>query len=184
MGSRKYVSDYRLDKQLTPSGKVKTTAVYRGDWFTYCESPETIRKVAWLTIIAGAVAAVLLLPLLFNNTRIGRTIYVLLPMAFVLIPVYRLINVGIRLLNFKTPMTREQSDQTDKGLRRSCMLMVIMQGIYFAGCGVYCFTPGLQPGEWPIAVCVVAGMAISILLLTQRKKAKTEKVTEKQADPQ
>ena len=56
MGYRKYVSDYRLDKQLTGSGRVKTTAVYKGDWFTYRESPEAIRRLAWLVLgIALAV---------------------------------------------------------------------------------------------------------------------------------
>ena len=176
MGYRKYASDYRLDKQLTGSGKVRTTAVYKGAWFNYCESPEAIRRLA-ITVICCAVAVVaLLLPMLFCNTLISYTIYALLPMAFVLFPAYQLILVGARLFRFKAPLTHEQKDQTEIGLRRGCLWLLILQSIHFAGCAVYCFTPGVQEGEWPIIICVAVSMAVAIFMMTLRNKAKTVEV--------
>ena len=176
MGFRKYASDYRLDKHLTASGRTQTTATYKGDYFTYCESPESIRRLSLLVIGCGFAVVALLLPMLFCNTLISYTIYALLPMAFVLFPAYQLILVGFRLLRFKTPLTREQKDQTDVGLRRGCWLLLILQGIHFAGCAVYCFTPGVQEGELPIIICVAIAMGLAVFMMTLRNKAKTEVV--------
>ena len=173
MGYRKYASDYRIDKQLTGSGRVRSTSVYTGQWFAYCESPETIRRLGWI-VLGGAVAVVaLLLPMLFCNSLISYTIYALLPMAFVLLPAYQLILVGARLLRFRAPMTHEQSDQVDQGLRRGTMWLLMLQGVHFIGCAVYCFVPGVQPGEWPILLCVAVAMAVAVYLMTLRNKAKT-----------
>lgn len=176
MGRRKYVSDYRLDKQLTESGKLKSTPIYQGEHFTYCQSPEAIRRLSWLVMLAVLAMVALLLPLLFNNTLIGHTIYTLLPMAFVLVPAFQVFMVGTRLFSLQQPLTREQRDLTDTRLRRGCIWLAAFEGVYCAGCGVYCFIPGLQPGEWPVIVCAGLGLCLSLVLLTQRKKAKTQAV--------
>ncbi len=180
MGYRKYVSDYRLDKQLTGSGRVKTTAVYKGDWFTYRESPEAIRRLAWLVLGIALAVLAMELPMLFCNTLISYTIYALLPMAFVLFPVYQLILTGVRLLRFRAPLTREQSDQAEKGLRRGCWLLLILVGVHLAGCTAYCFFPGLQKGELPLIICVAVAMVLAVLLFTQRNKAQTVPVKAEQ----
>lgn len=178
MAGRKYVSDYRLDKHLTESGKVKSTPVYRGDYFIYCRTPEQIRRLSLTVLLAGAAVVALLLPLLFNNTRIGRTIWSLAPIILVVVPLWRLITAGTRLRRFQAPLTREQKDQVDKGLRRSCMWLTITLAIHFAGCVVYCFVPGLQGGtnEWIVVLSIGLALAVSVFLLTQRNKSKTQMI--------
>ena len=121
---------------------------------------------------------VCLLPMLLNNTQIGRTIYILLPIAFTLIPVYHTVAVGIRLLRVRQPMTRQMRDLTDRRLRRASIWLTVMLGLDVLGCVVYWILRRLQRGE---AVCI-AGIALaftlSFFVLRLRGEARTESIEE------
>ena len=181
MAGKKYADDYRLDKQLTDSGKVRTTAVYQGDWYGFCREPEAIRSLSLTVLLASVGVLVLMFPLLLlrpNEIPISTSFFVVMPMAFVLLPVFRLFMVGIRLRRFQEPLTREQKDQTDVRLRRASIWLTVMTAVHLAGCGVYAYLEGLRNSDWIVVLCTGLELAVSVFLLTQRKKAET-KITKK-----
>ena len=173
MAGRKYVSDYRLETHITPDGKAETVRVYQGPRFSYCATEAELRSLRLRILLWAVLVIVCLLPLLFNNTKISRTFYVILPMAFTLLPWFLLAQAAWRLGKFRQPLTREEKDQTDKRLRLSSLWLLILLGVTSAGCVVYCFLAGCQRGEWLCVAGVGAALAISVYLFTQRKKACT-----------
>lgn len=178
MAVRKYASDYRLDRHLLPNGKEETVRIYQGPRYSYCGSPEQIIRLRKRILLGAVLVMVCLLPLLFNNTQIGRTIYVLLPMAFAFLPWYLLAIAGWRLGKFPQPMTREEKDQTDVRLRRSALWLLILLGLTAGGSASYCVLAGCRQNEWLSVAGIWAALLVSVYLFTQRKKACTQEVSQ------
>ena len=174
MAIRKYASDYRLDQHIHPSGKPETVRVYQGPLFDFCAPKEVLRVLRNRILFGAALVIIGLLPLLFNNTWIGRTFYVVLPMAFTLIPWCRMIAAAWRLTELKCPLTREQKDKTDVRLRTSTCWLAGLLALTLAGCIVYGFRAGFAAGEWVCLAGLVLSMLASAYLLTLRDKAKTK----------
>lgn len=176
MAARKYVSDYRLEKHVNPDGKVETVRIYQGPRFEYCAAEEKLRSLRKQILLGAVLVIVCLLPLLFNNTQIGRTFYVILPMAFTLLPWYLLAVAGWRLGKFQQPLTREERDQTDKRLRTASVWLTAMLSVTLAGCIAYCILVGCESGEWLCIAGTGAALAVSGYLLTLRKQACTKQL--------
>ena len=176
MAARKYVSDYRLETRVNPDGKAETVRIYQGPRFVYCAAEEQLRSLRKQILLSAVAVIVCLLPLLFNNTRIGRTFYVILPMAFTLLPWYLVAIAGWRLGKFQQPLTREQRDQTDKRLRIAAVWLTALLGVTFAGCIAYCILAGCESGEWLCVAGAGAALAVSVYLLTLREQARTRKL--------
>ena len=174
MAVRKYASDYRLETHLDPSGKAETVRIYQGPRFVYCADAEQIGMLRKRVLLGAVLIIVCLLPLLFNNSQIGRTFYVILPMAFSLLPWYLTAVAGWRLGKFPLPLTREQKDQTDVRLRVAAVWQAALLGITFAGSVAYAIACGLQAGEWQCVAGTAGALVIACFLLTLRKQACTK----------
>ena len=109
MAARKYVSDYRLEKHILPNGKVESIPVYEGAYFTFV-NPAEARRLRKLLLVTCIAVFALLIPLFLDNTRLGRTIYVILPAAAALVPLYLLLASARRLGFSEDPFTREHRD--------------------------------------------------------------------------
>lgn len=176
MADRKYTSDYRLEKYVLPNGKIGKRRVYQGPEFAFCQSQDVIRRLGLTALICSAVVLVGLIPLLLTPSEISRTAYVLLPMAFTLLPLYQTFLVGGRLLKVKEPLTREMRDLTDKRMKTASLWLMLLTGVTFVGSFLYWILQGLQAGDWLCLVGHTLGFAAAVLLFTQRKKAKTKQI--------
>ena len=176
MAVRKYASDYRIETHIGPDGKKEMVRIYQGPHFGYCADSQTIQQLS-KTVLLGAVLMIVgLLPLLFNSTRIGRTFYVLVPVAFALLPWYLLAVAGWRLKKFQQPLTREQRDQTDKRLRGAAVWLCVLLSLALAGGIAYWILAGLEAGEWKYMAGMLLAQLICVYLLTLRKKAQTKEL--------
>lgn len=174
MSDRKYASDYRLEDYVAPDGRLRSRRVYQGERFRFVRGQESLSKFSLALSGQVVLAAVLLLPLLVNNTQIGRTIYVILPMAFMLIPIFQLGAVCFRLRRYREPVTRQQRDLTDTRLRRCAWGLLILAAVTAVGAAVYWAVLGLMPGELPCVLGVFLCALQALAIFLQRKSAETE----------
>lgn len=176
MAARKYASDYRLEKHVSPDGKVESTPVYQGTRFTFVQPAERIRWLRKYLVVSCAVVFALLLPMLFDNTRLGRTIYVILPAAFTLIPLYLLV-AAIRRLGFsEDPFTREHRDKTDKRIRSASVALTGCLAMSCLGSVVHFIVNGAAADEILCVVSLFLALTASIPLLRYRNLAQTKAV--------
>lgn len=179
MAGRKYVSDYRIEDSLTPTGRVESRRVYQGVYYRFLESPECIRKLRLHIIIVSVAAIALIFPLLLTNSDLGRTFYVVFPVTASFVPLYLLL-AGARRLGFSdVSFTREHRDKTDKRISRASVWLSIFLGIGSAGSVVYCFCHACGGEEIFCAACLALAWVGSLLLLPGRKNAKAVPVEEK-----
>ena len=173
VSSRKYASDYRLETHVSPKGKVESIPVYQGKYFTFAEPAERISFLRKLLLIGCAVIFLLLLPMLLDNTRLGRTFYVVLPTVFSLAPLYLLL-AGARRLGFsEDPFIREHRDKTDKRIRGAAVTLSVCLAVGCLGSLLHFVLNGFAADELLCVVCLFLGMAVSLVLLRYRKLART-----------
>lgn len=178
MSERRYASDYRLEDYVTPKGGMATRRIYQGVYYRFCQTEALVRGLGRKLCLLGLAVFACLLPMLFNNTQIGRTIYVLLPIAFTLIPIYHIAAVGVRLLRFRQPLTRQMRDLTDRRLRSASIWLTVMLGLDVLGCAVYWILRGLQRGEALCVVGIALAFVLSFFVLRLRGEARTESIEE------
>lgn len=176
MAGKKYVSDYRIEDSVTPSGRVESKRVYQGVYYRFLESEACIRRLRLHIIVVAVVTAVLLLPFLFTNSDLSRTFYVVLPVALAYVPLYHLL-AGARRLGFPEPkFTREHRDKTERRISRASIWLSIFMGIGSVGGIVYCIRRGRTGEEVLCVVSLAIGWLLDLSLLPQRKKARTAPV--------
>ena len=176
MAARKYVSDYRLEKHILPNGKVESIPVYQGVYFTFVH-PAEIRRLRKCLLATCLAVFALLVPMFLDNTRLGRTIYVILPAAATPVPLYLLL-AGARRLGFsEDPFTREHRDKTDNRIRGASVALTVMLAVSAAGTVLHFILNGIAADEIFCAVCLLLSLIASIPLLKNRKLAQTKEVS-------
>lgn len=174
MSYKKYASDYRLEESLTPGGKIQTRRIYQGVYYRFRESPEVIRSLG-RTLVAGSIGCcLLLLPTLFTANDLGRSAYVVLPVAASLVPLYLLIAAAYRLLTGEEKFTREHRDKTEKRLHSAGICLPVFLGIACIGSIVYIILKGCAAGELGCIVCLFLAWLVSGFLMTLRRRVQTE----------
>lgn len=176
MAGRKYASDYRLESHISPDGKAESVPVYQGKYFTFVESSGKIRWLKKVLAAGIALELLLLLPMLLDNTRLGRTIYIVLPAVCALVPMF-LLGAAIRHLTTDTPFTRENRDKSDKRINNGCVTLVVFLTVSCIGCVIHFLLNGIAANELFCVICLFLALAVSILLLPYRKLARTREVT-------
>ncbi|MBQ7340560.1 MAG: hypothetical protein IJW41_00095 [Oscillospiraceae bacterium] len=176
MAGRKYVSDYRIEKAITPSGKVETKLFYQGTYYRYERSREEILRLRRHILLVTVLSALLIFPMLMTPAMLSHTIYIILPAAFSLVPMYLLL-AGARRLGFdEEKFTREHRDKTEKRIARASLWLTILLGTTVAGCVVYiCLCPVILE-EYLCMGSLLLALAGSATLLPQRKKAKAVEI--------
>ncbi len=173
MAERKYAKDYRIEEYTDINGKKKQRRIYQGENYVFEKGPKDIKLLGKTLLAFCAVVFAGLLPLLFVTTQIGRTIYVLLPMAFALLPLFQTAAVGYRLLSYRMPLTRQQKDLTDKRLKICSVFLTALLAVTLLGCVLYVILHGFEEGEIWCAIGIALSLASSFLIFSKRKSAKT-----------
>lgn len=176
MAGRKYASDYRLEQHILPNGKAKSIPVYQGAYFEFAESPERLAFLKRVLLAGCGGVLLLLLPMLLDNTRLGRTVYVILPAAFALLPLGLLLAAVLRLQKTQSPFIREHRDKTDRRIRGATVALTVLLAVSCAGCIVHFVLNGFVSSELFAVVCMFVALAGSVLPLKYRKLAATKEV--------
>jgi len=134
MVTRKYTADYRLENELDPkTGRLVTRAVYRGDWFGFSAAPEAVAGLKKRDTVCGVLAALCFAAGLALNAPATRTMYVLLPFALLLFPLYYTLAGCRRLVTAKERVTREHRDKICDRLPASSLFLMILSALSAAG---------------------------------------------------
>lgn len=174
MVSRKYTGDYRLENITDRRGRIRTVPVYRGDWYSFCESAETVRRTKRLCCILSALCLAMFLPVLFVNAPCGHVMYITLPFAALIIPIYFLLAGCARLLTAKDRVTREHSDKILPRITGSALSAMLLSGI---SCGGHIFYAIRTGDTAPDLLCFAATaviLAASIILFSRRGRLRME----------
>ena len=158
MVARKYLEDYRLENRTDPkSGKVKTIPVYRGAWFAFAADERTVRRARRLYPALSALCAALFLLVMLINAPSGHAVYVMLPFAAMVFPIFFCLAGSRRLLLAKDKVTREHADKIQKRFTSSAFMMALFSGISAAGHVLYFFRSGVSVRD---ALSCMAALAI------------------------
>ncbi len=173
MAGRKYISDYRVEKVVTPSGKTVDNLVYLGRYYRYIQPREQICKLRRHILLVAIATALLIFPLLMTETYLSHTIYVVLPVAAAFVPLYLLL-AGARRLGFgEERFTREHRDKTEKRIARASLWLCIFLGLTAAGCVAYMCLRTVGTEEILCIIGLALAFAASLTLLPKRKMAQT-----------
>ena len=173
--SRKYTGDYRLENITTPSGKVKTVPVYKGDWFAFCADASAVQRTKRLYPAFSAVIAALFLLVLSMNAPSGHIYYVMVPFAVMVFPVYFALAAAYRLLTAKEKVTREHRDKLVNRYITSSLFLMVFSAASSVGHIIYCvnFPPAAK--DFISLACTAVICALSAWMFFRRKDLKMEK---------
>ena len=176
MATKKYISDYRMENVLDEkTGKLRTVPVYRGDLYSFISSEEDVKKGTLIFVIATVTAFVVLVATLLVNARCARVIYVSLPVAALVFPVYGCMASMLRLLNVKEQVSREHSDKLAGRYTSSSFFMMLLSGISVIGHIVYIC---LGRETWPDELFLIGAAVIfacGAVMFLNRKLISMEK---------
>ena len=175
MVSRKYTGDYRLENITTPSGKVKTVPVYRGDWFAFCAEKNVVQRTKRLFPAFSAAVAALFLLVLLMNAPCGHIYYVMVPFAVMVFPVYFALAAAYRLLTAKEKVTREHRDKLVNRYITVSLFLMLFSAASVIGHIIYCanFAPAAK--DFISLACAAVICALSAWMFFHRNDLKMEK---------
>lgn len=154
MVTRRYTKDYQLEYQLNSRGRICSKAVYKGDWFAFDAPAQQLARTRRLYGAATVLAAALWAAALCVPAAFGRVWYLMLPMAFGLIPVWLAVASLARLLTAGPKVTREHRDKTGGRFSGAGIGILVTGGIAVIGGLVRMAAAGAA--AWDIAFVVLA----------------------------
>ncbi len=180
MVTRKYVKDYKFSESVTEGGKIKTEAVYVGDYFRFVD-PKAAAKIRKYLLPLTILAWILYIIPLFPLTAAMHLMYVALPYAFAALPLGYLTASAVWFLRDKEPLVRSQADKISTRIPICTTWTMILTGIALVGEIV---TAIADPGRmlvWDIAfsVCTAAVFGIAVWVFSHRADLKTKKTEKK-----
>jgi len=131
MVSRKYIKDYQLSEQVDVKGRVKSKAVYIGGEYTL--SPPVSQGDKRLILILSVLSCLLYFIALIPITHAARLVYVILPFAFSILPIFLLTEKSVSLLREKETMTRRKAEKISNRLPSCSMIATILLVAAFLG---------------------------------------------------
>ena len=106
---RKYLDDYRIEEQITETGRRRKVTVYVAGYYTLV--PAISRRDKWLILIATALEWSLILGGLSFKGQANEKWYVLLPFVFTIMPLYYLTRGAISLFLAGERLERQKADR-------------------------------------------------------------------------
>ena len=178
MASRKYLGDYRLEN-VEKNGKLKTVAVYRGKHYGF-RNPEALRKERPKLIACAAAFWFFQLAALTVRTRCAHYIFVIMPMAFAMLPFW-FTSMGLyTALTVKGSMIHEQADKLESRFSGGSLIAAALSGAALTGSFVVFFLIGQIPaaGDILFVFSAAAQTLAAVLCFRSRSCLKTEVVSD------
>ncbi|MBQ4312776.1 MAG: hypothetical protein IJC18_01075 [Clostridia bacterium] len=194
MVSRKYANEYRLQNVTDSRGKIKTVPVYYGDYYVF-EADRQDMLLTRNTYLVATVAIWLMLgTALCMDSYSTRVLYVVLPAAICVLPLFYLsLAVWDILFGIDKRMIHEKADLISSRTAACPLFLAVFSGMSFIG-----YIPSLfsnkdiliLPADILFGIAMLAVAAISVLLYLRRgalsmKIVQNENVfTEESASPE
>ena len=175
MVSRKYTGDYRLENITTPSGKVKTVPVYRGEWFVFVCNEKEVKQIKRLYPAFSVLIAALFLLVMLLNAPCGHIYYAMVPFAAMVFPVFFALAAAYRLLTAKEKVTREHRDKTVNRYISVSLFLMVFSALSLAGHIAYCFIHAPVAKDFISLGSAALICAMSVYMFVNRKKLKMQK---------
>lgn len=173
MAGKKYLSDYSARETVLANGAVRKEYDYTGSYFRFTQEPSVVARLRRLTLICCCADALLLLPLLFTSTVLGRRIWTVLPAVASFVPIWLLLSAAWGMGDGTKRLTREQRDKTDYRLHSASMWLCLLLGAAFLGAAASLIleSPGWE--ELACTLCLLAAAVLAVLLWRRRDDAST-----------
>ena len=175
MVTRKYTADYRLENSVDPrSGRIVTRPVYRGDWYRFSETREVIARVRRRFFVCTGAAALCFGLALALNAPASRTIYVLVPFALLLFPLYYTAAGCRRLATAGERVTREHRDKIYDRLCSSTLFLMVFSAASAAGNAVRWITAGESARDVLFLILTAAVFTAGLVMFRARRLLRLE----------
>lgn len=170
MVSRKYTKDYRIEPYLDRNGRLRDRSVYCGAYFTFDAPLPEVRRTMWL--LAGLnlfITVTVALPMAFACSYF-RQFYLVLPQAFLFLPVYFTWAGLLRVYTAKDKVTREHRDKIVHRIPVASLFTLILSAVLGIGTVIYACLGGLQGADYLAAVCSFLRLIPAIWAFLLRKR--------------
>ena len=165
MGMRKYLKDYRLENVIGKNGKKRTVSVYCGSYYTFTEDWARVRDGARTFALLALAQVALCLMALLTNAECGRAAYVMIPFAFILLPLFGVCMGAAGLTTAKPRLTREAKDHIRMRTGVCPLIVLILAAVSALSHIPYAIIHGETPQD---IVYLAAALGICASALAQR----------------
>lgn len=132
MVTRKYVRDYKFSETLTDKGRLKTEAVYVGAYYRLAE-PAAAKKAARSLLVLLGLAWCIFVGTMIPRTGAMRLTYVILPHAFLALPLGYLSGTAYRTRRAKERFVRSEADKLSGRIAPAAVSGMALSGIALFG---------------------------------------------------
>ncbi len=178
MARGKYSGDYRLTDSLDDRGRIRTETEYVGGDYRFVRKPgEVGAALKRLSILSAAAWLCFLLPLLPRSTA-GRTMWVMLPWVFTLLPLWRLSSALLRLRGAGETLRHREADLANERPSACGGAMTVLAGIALVGEAVALFLPGavFYPGDALFLLCALLLAGCGLLCRRRAEDLRTREL--------
>ena len=163
MVTRKYIKDYKFSESLE-NGKVKTTAVYVGDYYEFVNA-DMARRGRMIMLPICIIAWLLFVGVLVPNTTASHLMYVLLPYAFIAIPLGYASSSVFTGFRAEKRMIRSEKEKVWDRLHGISIFGMILSAVSFLGVVISAIAGVRLSGIWDILFAVVCAVLFALFLL-------------------
>ena len=125
MSRKKYINDYKIEREVDGKGKIKSTARYAGAYYRFTGDEAAVFKKRTILAAASAVAVIAYVAALIPSTAAMRLAYFSLPFIFTAIPIYLLVDCVVSLYREKSPCKRRTADKFTNRVRRGAVILMV-----------------------------------------------------------
>jgi hypothetical protein len=133
MSSRKYRKDYRLIEHVDERGRFTTDSVYCGEVYRFSEGTEKAHAVLKRMLIWTAIGFGCYIGSLIPYSTASRTMIVMIPYLFSVLPLWLLFSSVLRLLKRKDELEQKDADFANDRIPACSLWLLILPGISLAG---------------------------------------------------
>lgn len=137
MAKHKYSEDYELVHTIDDSGRQRTHAEYRGDYYEVSLAESELRPFKRKTLLLLVVAIGLHVAAGFLNNQGMYQFYVVLPYAVGFFPLFNLFQAVLRIPVNKRPLRREEVELSFTRVRSSANTLLLILGVVLVGDVLY-----------------------------------------------
>ncbi len=107
---KKYIDDYEVVIQKNSKGREKRVAVYKGAYYELNIDEDAIKKFRRISLILLALIVIGQIAAGFIGNAGMYTFFVALPYVFTFLPIYFMVDGGLRLPKEKRHLRRDEAD--------------------------------------------------------------------------
>ncbi len=179
MATKKYLGDYRLENRVNPkTGKVKTVPVYRGQRFAFDAKGTELLSIKRFFTAMTALCVVAFVVVTVLNAPCGHAMYVMLPFAAMVFPLYFAGASCLRMLRAGEWVTREHHDKTGDRYASCTLAMTVLAAMSLIGHVIYVCLNGLTGKDGISLAATAAAFACSAAMLRRRRDLDMHAVSE------